>query len=407
MAEGPANRLLAFVGTYAGEGGGPGGIYTFEISDDGRNIEQLGHHSVPQEAGYLVYSPATETLFAVNEVKTDGRGPVGRASSVHALRLDLESGELAHLGSRPSLGAFPCYLAHDPKRGLLVSANHAGFTHVEKLVQRDDGHWETRFDYDDSTVSVFPLTADGRIEPASDVHLFSGHGKDPNSSPQNGGHAQSGPHAHSAVIDPSGEFLLVCDKGTDRIHVFQLSAKLEEVFVLQLAEETGPRHLAFDPVTGLAFATCEFASTIATLAFDAATGMLEELSQVSTLPSGYDGPNEPAEIRVHPQGGFVYANNRGEDCIAWFAIGQDGQLERQGSVPLAKSLHPGVAARSFAFAPGGSFLMVADRPADLVASYSVCDRSGALTLLAQATVPDPAFVAFARLEPTHSGRGAK
>ena len=395
MAEVPASRLLAFVGTYAGEGGGPGGICTFEIGDGGRNIGQLSHQPVPQEAGYLVYAPETGTLYSVNEVKTDGRGPAGEASSVHALAVDPATGELIHLGSQPSFGAFPCYLAHDPKRGLLVSANHAGFTHVEKLVQLDDGRWETRFEYDDSTVSVFPLAANGRIEPVSDIHLFAGHGKDPNSSPQNAGHAQSGPHAHCAVIDPSGDFLLVCDKGTDRIHVFRLGARLEEVFVLQMGEETGPRHLAFDRVTGLAFATCEFASSIATLAFDATTGRLEELAQVSTLPADFVGSNEPAEVRVHPRGGFVYANNRGEDCIAWFSISANGELARMGSVPLAKSLHPGVAARSFAFDPAGEFLMVADRPANLIRSYAVAQASGELTVLAEAKVDDPAFVVFA------------
>lgn len=68
-----------------------------------------------------------------------------------------------------------------------------------------------------------------------------------------------------------------------------------------------------------------------------------------------------------------------------------------GHGPVAVSPHPGVAARSFAFDPSGSFMLVADRPADLVRSYAVDGADGALSPLAEAHVPQPAFVEFAEL----------
>lgn len=85
---------------------------------------------------------------------------------------------------------------------------------------------------------------------------------------------------------------------------------------------------------------------------------------------------------------------RGEDSLAWFRVADDGRLTRLGHVRLAPSVHPGVAARSFAFDPSGSFLLVADRSADLVRAYAV---DGVLSPLAEAHVPQPAFVAFAEL----------
>jgi 6-phosphogluconolactonase len=88
---------------------------------------------------------------------------------------------------------------------------------------------------------------------------------------------------------------------------------------------------------------------------------------------------------------------RGEDSLAWFRVADDGRLTRLGHVRLAPSVHPGVAARSFAFDPSGSFLLVADRSADLVRAYAVDGADGALSPLAEAHVPQPAFVAFAEL----------
>lgn len=392
-------RLIAYVGTYGvAPGTTGGGIHALEVSADGTALRPLSHAPEPKDAGYLAYAADTGTLYAVDERKTDGRGPVDKPAAVHALAVDPRTGALTWRNAQVTVGPRPTFLDYSAERRQLVSANHGDFQHVEKVSRRADGTWGVDYVYDDSTLVLYALEADGRIGAIHDVHVFDGQGKDPNFSFQNGGHAQSNAHAHCATIDPSGRFVLVCDKGTDRIVVFRfVSAGLELAFVLQLAEEIGPRHLAFDPVSGLAYATCEFSSELASFRFDATSGELTPLARVSTVSAGYAGPNEPAEVRVHPAGGLVYVNNRGEDSLAWYRAGADGGLQRLGAVMLAPSIHPGLAARSFTFDPTGAFVLVADRPAHLVRSYAVCGESGSLTWLAQARVPDPAFIAFVEL----------
>jgi len=392
-------QLVAYVGTYgvAPDAKG-GGIFGLCVSDDGRTLSHLNHTAEPKDAGYLVYAPETSTLYAVDERKTDGRGPVDFPAAVHALEVNKRTGALTWLNSQHAPGPRPTFLDYEPQQRLLVSANHGDFQHVEKVVRLPDGGWTTEYHYDDSTVVVFPLDHAGLLGKPCDVHVFSGHGKDPNSSPQNAGHAQASAHAHCAVVDPSGAFLLVCDKGTDRIEVFRFGQQLSPAFSLQLELETGPRHLAFDPSTGLAFATLEFASQIASFRFDPTSGELAPLHSVTTLGQPCDRCNEPAEVRVHPFGKFVYVNNRGEDTLAWFEFDDEGRLQRKGDVPLAASIHPGLAARSFTFDPTGEFMLVADRPANLVRSFSVSRETGALVLQAEIAVPDPAFVVFVKLE---------
>ncbi|MGW4433542.1 lactonase family protein [Streptomyces tendae] len=391
----PTGRLVAFIGAY-GDTTDPkaGGITTLHVSWDGRELVHAHHTAEPRDAGYLVYAPGTRTLYAVDERKTDGRGPIEPPAAVHALTVSERDGRLSPLNWLPAPGPRPTYLGLDEQQGVLVTANHGDFDHVEHVVRADDGTWHTEYLYDDSTVLLYGLSADGRLAALRDVRVMEGHGKDPNFSPQAGGHGQSGAHAHCAVIDPTGRWVLVGDKGTDRILVYRLGATLDLAHTCQLPPETGPRHIAFAPDGDRAYVTYEFASEIASYAFDPSSGELRELARTSTLPPGFTRLNEPAEVRVHPGGGFVYVNNRGEDTVVWFRADPDGGLTRAGHVPLAPSVHPGLAARSFAFDPSGTFLLVADRPANLVRSYAVDPDEGTLAPLSEFGVSQPAFVEF-------------
>jgi 6-phosphogluconolactonase len=398
-------RLVAYVGSYgAAPGTKGGGIYCLAVADTGARLELVGHTPKPIDAGYLAYAPDTSTLYAVDERKTDGRGPVHPPAAVWAFAVDRASGELTLCNRQLAPGPRPTFLSYSARYRLLISANHGDFQHVEKVVRQSHGGWATDYFYDDSTVCAFDIEADGAIGALRDVHVFQGQGMDPNNSPQNGGHAQSNPHAHCAVVDPSGDWLLVCDKGTDRIYAFRLGAPLEPVFTLQMTPQTGPRHLAFDPITGLAYATCEISSELASLRFDPASGALTLLGKILTMGPEHQRLNEPAEVRVYPSGGVVYVNNRGEDTLAWFRVAPDGGIERAGAVPLAPSIHPGLAARSFSFDPSGAFLLIADRPAHRVRSYAVDAATGALSWQADIGVPDPAFIEFVELQGASDGR---
>ena len=401
--EKPLTRLIAYVGSYGT--GVPitgGGISVFEVNGDGRSLTLRSSVDRPKLAGHLAYAPKLGTLYAVDERKTDGRGPVEPAAAVHAFRVNPENGQLQWLNSRVTPGPRPSYVTVDAEKRILVTANHGDFDHVERVVKGADGEWSVEFLYDDSTVVQFGLTEDGSIEVIQDVKVLAGRGKDPNGSPQAGGHGQASPHAHCAVFDLSGRYLLVCDKATDQIFVFRLGNKLEIVSSYQLPEETGPRHLAFDPITDRAYVTCEFSSELASFDFDTSRGELRLIDKQSTVDVSYKGPNEPAEVRAHPHGRYVYVNNRGEDSVAWFRVAQDGRLTRAGHVSIARSIHPGLAARSFTFAPSGTFVLVADRPANLVRSYSVDSKDGSLQPLTEASVPAPAFIALAEL-PARAG----
>jgi 6-phosphogluconolactonase len=390
--------LVAYVGSYGvGPDAAGGGIDVFEVSPDGQRLTALSRVDEPNDAGYLAYVPAWGTLYAVDERKTDGRGPVEPPAAVHAFAVDQSDGSLSWLNSRPAPGPRPTFLCVDEARRLLVTANHGDFEHVEHVVPDGSGGWAVEYLYDDSTVVLYGVEPDGRLGDIRHVHVLSGHGPDPNGSPQAGGHGQASAHAHCAVLDPSGDYVLVGDKGTDQILVFRPGSRLELVSAFLFPPKTGPRHIAFSPATGHAFVTCEFSSELASLAFDGTSGKLRLLDKQPTVDRAYHGPNEPADVRVHPDGTLVYVNNRGEDSVAWFRAGPQGELTRLGHVSISRSVHPGLAARSFAFDPSGSFVLVADRPANLVRSYAVDVGTGSLHPLTEVAVADPSCIVFAEL----------
>jgi 6-phosphogluconolactonase len=403
-----SKKLIAYVGLNpvggAPKGGGlaqtekpsGGGIAIFEVGADGYSLKRIGGVDKPGKAGALYYVPKTSVLYAVDEKKTGGRGEAASGASVSAFRVDRNDGQLTFLNSRPALAPNPTALVALEDKKTLYVASHGDFDHVEKIVQTADGKWGVRYEYDDAIVAQYALESDGHIGDVVDVAVHAGHGPDPNSSPQHGGHAQSSAHAHCTTVDPSGKFLIVGDKGTDRVYVYRIGEKLETAFIYQFPAFTGARHAAFDPKTGRMFLTLEFSSELASFDFDSATGALRLIDRQSTI-AGFEGRNEPATLQVHPSGKYVYVNNRGEDTIVTMAVSPDGHLARAAEVKVSKSVDPGTATRHMALSPSAEFLFVADRPAYVVRAYAVNAADGSLKAVSEVPVQNPVYIHFVEI----------
>lgn len=390
--------MWALVGSYASDTS-PGGITAFQLDEGDGSLVRVGSGDRDLQAGYLVHAADTGTLYCVDERKTDGRGPVGAPAAVHAFAFDAKTGALSWKNSHIAPGPFPTFLDYDADRRLLVCANHGSFDHIEHI-QRDDDGWTVKYLYDHSSVIVFKLDADGAISGISDLLVLDGHGLDPNSAKQMNGHAQASAHAHCATLDPSGRFLVVCDKGSDKVRVYLMDDTLKDAASFQFPPETAPRHVAFSADGTRMFLTLELASEVAAMNFDPATGVLSLIDRVPTTAAPVERGNEPAELRLHPDGRTLYVNNRGEDSLAWFRVADYGQLTRQGHVRVADSIHPGLAARNFTINPTGQFLLFADRPADCLRVFVLDPMNGAPTEIGQTPVSQPAFVALIAEEPS-------
>jgi len=204
------------------------------------------------------------------------------------------------------------------------------------------------------------------------------------------------PHIHSATLSPNNRYAIICDLGLDKIFIYAFDpvrASLTPAATpyVATAPGAGPRHFAFAPDGRHAFVINELDSTLSSFAYEPANGALTLLATHSTLPANFSGDNFPAEIRVHPNGHFVYGSNRGHDSIAVFAFDHlTGQL-----APLEWMSTGGRNPRSFTISPDGTWLVAANQDSDSIKVFRVNVQTGRLSAVeGGAAVPMPACVLF-------------
>jgi 6-phosphogluconolactonase len=211
---------------------------------------------------------------------------------------------------------------------------------------------------------------------------------------------QAGPHAHWIATSPDNRFALAADLGLDDVLVYKLDYEKGTLTsntppYVQVKPGSGPRHFAFHPNGKFGYLLTEMATTVTAFSYDAKKGALTAIQTVPTLPKGYSGPTEAAEIAVHPSGKFLYASNRaGVDTITSFSIDAKGMLKETGQVSTK-----GKTPRNFAIDPTGAYLLAANEDSGNVVVFKIEAATGVLTPTGEeAKVSAPVSLAFLALE---------
>lgn len=181
--------------------------------------------------------------------------------------------------------------------------------------------------------------------------------------------------AHNVAFDAKGTWAFVPHVAPNAIFQYRFDPAKGQLTEAGRAPggapKAGPRHLAFHPTLPMAFSSDETGSSITAYKFDAVKG-LTPVQTLSTLPSSYTGRNTTAEVKVHPNGKFVWVTNRGHDSLAGFRIDEKGGLTEIGQTPTEKT------PRSFEIDPSGRFLFGAGEGSGKLAVYRVNVMTGAL-----------------------------
>jgi 6-phosphogluconolactonase (cycloisomerase 2 family) len=338
--------------------------------------------------------PGTASMYAyVGSFTTAQRK--ARGDGIHVYRSDATTGAWTHVQHIGDL-VNPSYLAlsHDqhilysvhgdeeyatafaldPATGharLLNRAATGGKNGVREAVD-PSGKFLIVANYSSGSVAVLPIAPDGSLKDQHQLVQLPG---DP------GPHKveQTSSHPHDIVFDPSGRFVLVPDKGLDRVFVFRFDAATGQLTPTEQGSVksrpvAGSRHLAFHPKLPVAWVLNELDSTIATYRFDTERGTLTALQVMSTLPTDFTGYSTTAEIAVSPDGRFVYGSNRGHDSVTIFAANPEGLLSVVGWQPTQ-----GSTPRFIGLDPAGHFLYAANEQGDTVVTFRVDGSSGKLT----------------------------
>jgi 6-phosphogluconolactonase len=184
--------------------------------------------------------------------------------------------------------------------------------------------------------------------------------------------------AHCIAVSRDNSKVYVPHVAPNAVYQFRFDATTGMLTEMGLApggaEKSGPRHLAFHPTKDLAFTSDESGSSVTAYQIDPKGG-LKPLQTLSTLPADFTSTNSTAEVKVHPNGKFVWISNRGHDSLAGFSIGDQGELTAIGQTPTEKT------PRSFDIAPSGRFAFGAGEGSGKLAFFECAPETGKLTRL--------------------------
>lgn len=352
----PSIPLVVFVSMFAPADRG-GGIRAW-LLDPQTGALTAGHETreVPHPF-YIALAPDRRTLYSIWAPQFGGADD----EEVAAWRIAGHAGRLEPLGRQSSRGKVSCYLETDPGGRTVLVAN-----------------------YGTGSVAALPARADGTLGPAEAFFRHEGKSVKPD--------RQEGPHAHAIICSPprgvaggraESGFAYAADLGTDQIRGYRLDADRATLAPLDppftpTPPGAGPRHLRFHPDGRTLYCLNELDNTIGAYAFDAETGRLAERQMLSTLPDGFTGSTKSADLRLTPNGRFLYATNRGHDSIAIFRVATDGLLQTVDIVPSR-----GKGPQNLAITPDGGLLLCANMPGDNLAVFRIDAETGKLTAVGE------------------------
>lgn len=307
--------LTLYIGTYTGKCSA--GIYICKF-DGKRGNWEITDSIAAVNPSYLALSPDKELLYAVNET-----GEANAALQCFSLK---DGAEVSRLLTR---GADPCHVSANSS--LAVTSNYSG-----------------------GSLSVFTLQ-DGI--PRELVQLLPGSSGGPDSL------RQGTPHVHCALFSPEGKHLLASDFSSDKILIYKVYPdSLSYCSACRLPEGSGVRHLCFHPNEKYLYCIGELDGQVCVLSYS--DGQLNLLGSFEADPLHSRGS---ADIRVSPDGKWLYASNRLEsDGITIFRILEDGARLEPAAYEKTGS-HP----RNFRISPDGRYLFCACRDSDRIDIYEL------------------------------------
>ncbi len=386
--------MIAYVGSYSSPlpivrpgqvdlpPGNGRGIHLFQVNRDTGTLTPIGVQEQPTSPSCLVVNAAGTRLYSANETE---RLKENDAGTISAYAIDRTTGGLNLMNTVSSGGAGPAYVSLHPSGRYLFAANYFG-----------------------GSVVVLPILTDGSLGAATDFKQDAGTvGPKQATNAPAGSFARSGhdlPHAHMIAADPTGRRVLSVDLGLDQILIWNfdeatgvLSPALPEEAVLPPGD--GPRHFAFHPNGRWLYSLQEEGSNLLRYEFDAASGRLASRQTISSLPPGFAGSSFGSEVLVSADGRYVYAGNRLHDGIAYFKVGDTGDLTFIGE-EWTRGDYP----RSFNFDPSGRFLYSCNQRGDAVTTFRVDRETGGLTFTGAYTpVGNPAVIVFVDLAKSAEG----
>lgn len=295
--------------------------------------------------GFLAMHPALPMLYAVGTLEGE---PSVVAYSIESTGKDAG---LKLMNSLPIGDGGAAHVSVDPTGRLLLTAQYGG-----------------------GSTGAYKLNADGSLH--SQAML-----RDHTATPAKVvGNRQDAPHAHWTGFSPDNRFAFVPDLGLDKVVIYKTDfdgTTLKHHGYAEVPPGGGPRHMKFHPTSPDVYVLNELALSISVFAYDPETGSMKRKQDIPTVSQEEKDQEifkSCSEIRIHPNGKFVYAANRGHDTITVFSVEKNGLLTEIQNEHIR-----GATPRNFNITPDGKWLLAAGQDSHTLACFSLDDSTGRMT----------------------------
>jgi 6-phosphogluconolactonase len=352
-----ADDPLVFISSFAA--GDNGAVHAYRLDLAGGGLTLVERTGGVENPFFLALSPNGRFLYSIHARTFGGKEP----EQVAAYELVGRTGKLKLLNRQSARGTAACYLHVDTTGKTVVVAN-----------------------YSSGSVASLPIRSDGSLGEAASFVQHVGSSVDPA--------RQKEPHAHSIVVSPDNRFVLAADLGLDQVLCYRLDAQAAKLTpndpqFAKAPAGAGPRHLAFHPGGKHVYVINELANSVSVFDYEVSSGGLTLKQTISTLPDDFPagGKSYCADVKITPNGRFLYGTNRGHDSIAAYAIADDGRLTRL-------AIHPslGKGPQNLAISPGGELLLCANMPGNNVAVFRIDSAGGLKAAGEPLSLPKPSCI---------------
>jgi 6-phosphogluconolactonase len=350
-------EVLIFVSSFAP--GDQGAIHALHLDLESGELRSVHRTEDVEHPFFLALSPDRRFLYSIH---APGQFGGENDEQIAAFELVGRTGELKLLNRQSARGTAACYLDVDAMGRTVLVAN-----------------------YTTGSVAALPIQEDGSLGQAASFIQHAGSSILPD--------RQSGPHAHCLVISPDNRHALAADLGLDQVLIYQLDAATARLIpgsqpFVRTIPGAGPRHLVFHPGGEQVYVINELANSVTWFDYLAETGMLIERQTVSTLPDDFDGTSHCADLKITPDGRFLYGTNRGHDSLAAYRIVDEGELRRMAIYPSL-----GRGPQNLAITPDGKWLLCANMPGNNLAVFRIDAETGELTAQGEPfSIPSPSCI---------------
>jgi len=177
---------------------------------------------------------------------------------------------------------------------------------------------------------------------------------------------QASPHAHQVLPGPLGNFLYVCDLGSDTAWRHSTdSFQKPPSAALKVPPGYGLRHLVFGLHGKYAYVLCELQPILLVCSINPQTGEMTILQELQTVTSENMNIAAPAAVKFHPSGRTLAVSNRFDDTVAFFSISRSGYTDAAGKSAVLSLVDRfscrGKTPRDITFSPDGSRLFIANQ----------------------------------------------